>query len=404
MMTPSLMDIVGPEYTKLGFFREVQEKIAQLHAYTEELELKKQEIQSILDGIMDVLAVITPQLRIQYVNPIFFRYFDDHHPQGKLCYEVFRGSHEPCAQCPVQNTLITGKPDRITSIHPRGDRSIHFELIAAPIRDEHGATTAVLLTKRDITLEKEYQAKYTQAEKMATIGMLAAGVAHEINNPLASISGFAEAISRRLPQLRQRLGPDDPMITDLTEYLGIIADECSRCRDIVLGLLSFSRQPACAGTRMDLNSLVRDTLKILSHKIKEVPGVRLVDALAPAPITIAGDPSELKQVILNLVLNALDAVRPQGTITVRVACEEGFAVLSVEDDGHGIPPEIIDKLFLPFFTTKTQGHSIGIGLSICYGIIEQHGGDITVCSSPGQGATFRVRLPLDHPQPHASGL
>ncbi len=396
-MTPSLMDIVGPEYTKLGFFRDVQEKMAQLQAYTEELERKKQEIQSILDGISDVLAVISPDLRIQYVNPVFFRYFDDPQPQGKRCHDVFRRSPEPCVGCPVQTTLATGKPDRVTYLDRRGDSTIHFELVTAPIRDPHGTTCGVLLTKRDVTLEKEYQAKYTQAEKMATIGMLAAGVAHEINNPLASISGFAEALGRRLPQLRQRLGEADPLVTDLTEYIGIIVEECSRCRDIVLGLLSFSRQRACTGQRLDLVQLVRDTLKILSHKIKEEPGVQLVQDLAPLRLPIAGDPSELKQVLVNLVLNAFDAVRPKGTITVRAYAEGAHAILAVEDDGHGIPPGIMDKLFLPFFTTKTQGHSIGIGLSICYGIIQQHGGEITVCSEPGHGAVFRVRLPLEQP-------
>lgn len=396
-MTPSLMDIVGPEYTKLGFFRDVQEKMAQLHAYTEELERKKQEIQSILDGIVDVLAVITPDLSIQYVNPVFFRYFDDPYPQGKPCHQVFRWSSEPCTNCPVQTTIATGRPDRITYLDRRGEQTIYFELVTAPIRDEHGKTRAVLLTKRDITLEKEYQAKYYQAEKMATIGMLAAGVAHEINNPLASISGFAEALNRRLPQLRQRLGETDPLVQDFHEYIGIISDECARCRDIVLGLLSFSRQRSYAGQRMDLVQLVRDTLKILTHKIKEAPEVELVQDLSPTAIPITGDPSELKQVLVNLVLNAMDAVHPRGTITVRAHTQGEYAFLTVEDTGHGIAPEIMDKLFLPFFSTKTQGHSIGIGLSICYGIIQQHGGEITVCSTPGCGATFRVRLPLDQP-------
>jgi len=396
-MTPSLMDIVGPEYTKLGFFRDVQDKMAQLHAYTEELERKKQEIQSILDGIVDVLAVITPDLCIQYVNPVFFRYFDDPNPGGKRCHEVFRGSAEPCVGCPVQTTLATGRPDRLTYLDRRGERTIHFELVSAPIRDEHGNTRAVLLTKRDITLEKEYQAKYYQAEKMATIGLLAAGVAHEINNPLASISGFAEALRRRLPQLRQRLGETDPLVQDFNEYIGIISEECARCRDIVLGLLSFSRQRAYAGQRLDLVQLVRDTLKILAHKIKEAPGVQLIQDLSPTAVPVCGDPSELKQVLVNLVLNAMDAVLPQGTITVRAHAHGKDAFLIVEDTGHGIAPEHMDKLFLPFFSTKTQGHSIGIGLSICYGIIQQHGGEITVCSEPGRGATFRVRLPLEHP-------
>ena len=391
-----LSDIVGPEYTKLGFFREVQEKMAELETYNAELERTKQEIQDIVNGIMDLLAVVSPDYRIIYVNKVFDDYFDIPRPEGMHCYEVFRGASGPCPVCPLRTALQTGRPDRTAYIDPRTDRKLHFEVVASPMFDDKGRVRTVLVAKRDVTMEKEYQAKYYQSEKMATIGLLAAGVAHEINNPLAAISGFSEALKRRLPHLATLLGEDagQDLLEDFTDYTTTILEECNRCRDIVGNLLSFSSQKSCKFNTIELNSLVAGTLKILHHQIKLHPGITLLQDLWPAPVTIQGAQGELKQVLLNLVLNAVDAIETSGTITIRTSLDSsGRAALIVEDTGQGIPTETLDKLFIPFFTTKTTGHSIGIGLSICYNIIKMHGGEIHACSEPGKGSTFRVMLP-----------
>jgi len=390
----TLSDIVGPEYTKLGFFREVQEKMGELETYNAELERKKQEIQDILNGIMDLLAVVSPDYRIVYVNKVFNDYFDIPRPEGLFCYQVFRGASEPCPVCPLRTALQTGKPDKSAYIDHRPDRSLHFEVVASPMFDDKGQVRTVLVSKRDVTMEKEYQAKYYQAEKMATIGLLAAGVAHEINNPLAAISGFSEALKRRLPHLATLLDKERDILEDFTDYTTTILEECNRCRDIVGNLLSFSSQKTCKFSTIDLNTLVAGTLKILHHQIKLHPGITLHQELWPEPVTIQGAQGELKQVLLNLVLNAVDAIESNGTITIRTSLDNtDRAALIVEDTGQGIPPETLDKLFIPFFTTKTKGYSIGIGLSICYNIIKMHGGEIHVCSESGKGSAFRVLLP-----------
>lgn len=396
MNRTKLSDIVGPEYTKLGFFREVQEKMAELETYNAELERKKQEIQDILNGIMDLLAVISPDYRIIYVNRVFGDYFDIPRPEGRHCYEVFRGAPGPCPVCPLRTALQTGRPDRTSYIDPRTDRNLHFEVVASPMFDDKGRVRTVLVSKRDVTMEKEYQAKYYQAEKMATIGLLAAGVAHEINNPLAAISGFSEALKRRIPALATMLeqNSDRAILEDFTDYTTTILEECNRCRDIVGNLLSFSSQKTCKFNSIDLNSLVTESLKILHHQIKLRPGITLVLDLHSTPVIIQGAQGELKQVLLNLVLNAMDAIDSDGTITIRTSQDRpGHATLTVEDTGQGIPPETLGKLFIPFFTTKTKGHSIGIGLSICYNIIQLHGGEILVCSEQGKGSIFKVMLP-----------
>ena len=187
---------------------------------------------------------------------------------------------------------------------------------------------------------------------------------------------------------------DKELLDDFNEYIGIILKECGRCQEIVQGLLSFSRQAPTDFASVDLNSLVADTLKLLQihlkHQSQEIFQLELDDSLPP----IRGDAPQLKQLILNLFHNALDAVRDGGTITLRTYTEHGgWVVLAVEDTGCGVASEHLDKLFEPFFTTKPAGKGIGIGLSTCYNITREHGGEISVQSTQGQGSTFFVRLP-----------
>ncbi len=398
MSKTSLSDIIGANYTKLGFFREAQEKMAELQTYNRELQKKRQEIQNILNGIMDVLAVITPDYRISFVNSIFHDYFSESEPCGHYCYKVFRYRDRPCPVCPLRDALDSGEIRRGFYANTRHGNKVCFEMLASPIQDNNGAISSVLVSKRDVTREKEYQAKYYQAEKMATIGLLAAGVAHEINNPLATISGFAEGLKRRLPRLRHCLEKAHPdLVDDVEEYTQTILEECNRCRDSVVNLLSFGSTKCSRAVPTNLNTLVTDTLSILGHEIKRYPTVTLHQDLWAHPLWLKTAPGELKQVILNLLMNALDAVKEtqHALISITTTKHRGCAVLLVRDNGHGIDPETQQKLFFPFFTTKTQGHSIGIGLSICYNIITRHGGEIHVCSEPGEGAAFRVLLPLD---------
>ena len=238
----TLEDLIGIEYAKLGFFREVQEKIAELQSSNLELEGKRAQIQAILDGISDVIAVLGLDRKILSVNKIYYDVYPESDPVGKYCHQVFRGNQKPCSSCPVLTAIRTNQVCRENAIYSvSGDgKNRHFHLTASPLRDSEGNPSQVLLLVRDVTLEHEYQAKYYQAETMATIGVLAAGVGHEINNPLTAISGFAEGLTRRLPKLAGRI--DDDVYQDFNEYLGIILKECERCREIVQSLLTFSRQ------------------------------------------------------------------------------------------------------------------------------------------------------------------
>ena len=393
----TIEDLVGLGHTKLGFFKEVQVKIGELRAFNLELEAKRQEIQSILDGITDIVADVSLDFRIRTVNQSFFKLFPIATPRDTLCYRTFRNRTHPCPECPLLEARRTNQVCRQMVILPVSGKNRQFEITASPLRDARGNPASILIVKRDVTLEKEYQAKFYHAEKMATIGLLAAGVAHEINNPLAAISGFAEGLKRRLPRLQAALGEADEyqdLMVDFQEYVGTILTECNRCRDIVQSLLTFSPRQNPEFTRVDLNQMVDDVLKLLQHRLRRYPPDAIRLALAAVSPQARGVAPELKQVVLNLVLNGLDAIRGGGHITLLTAQSgEEDVVLHVVDTGCGIAPEHMAKLFEPFFTTKPAGQGTGVGLSTCYNIIRQHGGEIRVTSKVGRGSTFSVRLP-----------
>jgi signal transduction histidine kinase len=278
---------------------------------------------------------------------------------------------------------------------------MQFEMVASPLKSPYLPEHRVLIFKRDVTLEKEYQAKFYQAEKMATMGVLAAGVAHEINNPLTAVTGFAEGIRRRLPKLRGLV--DDQLFTDFQEYTDTILKECLRCQDIVQTLLTFSRPSSAEFSQLSLNSVVSETVWLLHNHFKKHHNIKVNLNLDETVPHIFGDEAQLKQVVLNLLTNALDSMSEtgnkdrcyfSGVLAVETApFGESGAKLIVSDTGCGIPPDNIDKLFEPFFTTKNVGKGIGIGLSTCYSIVRKHGGEITVTSTEGKGSQFTVTLP-----------
>lgn len=388
----ALENLMGIEHSKLNFFQELRQSIEKLTVSNRESEDRRREIAAILDGITDVMMILSDDLRIISVNHVFLELFPDIDPIGRYCYEIFRKSRFPCGECPAFRSLSQDTVCRETAIFRIGGRNMQFQMVASPLKNPHLPEHRVLIFKRDVTMEKEYQAKFYQAEKMATMGMLAAGVAHEVNNPLTAVAGFAEGIKRRLPRLAGRVDAD--LYNDFKEYTETILKECSRCQTIVQTLLTFSRPVVAAFIPVSLNRVVGDTIRILQHHFKKHPGLRVSVSLAEVLPMIYGDEAQLKQVALNLLTNAVDAIEEQGELCVATTLYEGSVRLVVSDTGCGIPEKNLDKLFEPFFTTKAVGKGIGIGLATCYHIVREHGGEITVSSDPGSGTCFVVTLPL----------
>jgi len=222
------------------------------------------------------------------------------------------------------------------------------------------------------------------------VGQLAAGVMHEINNPLATIGACVEALSMRV----EDLPPVEAQ--GYEEYLRIIDSELARCKSIVDGLLDFSRPKARVKRPAEVNQIVEDALFLIKHHDK-FRGITLNRELADGLPTIQANHEQLIQVLLSLMLNAIDAMEGKGELTVRTgtgAVRPNDVAIEIQDTGMGIPREDIPKIFEPFFTTKLPGRGTGLGLSICYGIVQEHGGQLAVDSQLGYGSLFRVTLPV----------
>lgn len=279
---------------------------------------------------------------------------------------------------------------QITFIHKNGEE-VPVLFSAAIIREHNREVGSVgifsdlreyLKLRQDL---EESQTQLVQAQKIASLGRLASGVAHEINNPLAGILIYSELFQQQLPEG-----------TPGREYLEEIIAQTLRCQQIVQRLLEFSRQSLGQKVLFDINQIINRCVDLVSHQAIFL-NVTFHRRLDPDLPQMEGDPGQLQQVFTNLLLNAADAMAGRGSITITSQADDQGVILTFADTGCGIPPEVRDKVFEPFFTTKAPGQGTGLGLAIVYGVIQRHGGTIEVDSSVGGGTTFTVRLPLKSP-------
>jgi two-component system NtrC family sensor kinase len=234
------------------------------------------------------------------------------------------------------------------------------------------------------------QQKLIQSDRLASLGQLAASVAHEINNPVSGVLNFSMVLQRMIE--KDGIPPDK--LEDFRRYLRMITDETTRVGRIVADLLAFSRRASPQTGAADLNEIVQRTIPLVAHKL-ELSGVTPEVELTPGLPAIAGDAAQLQQVVINLVMNAAESMPDGGKVTIltRPARFDDRVVMEVSDEGAGIAPEHIGRIFDPFFSTKDEGKGVGLGLSVVYGIIDAHQGTIDVSSRLGKGSTFIVRLP-----------
>ncbi len=252
-----------------------------------------------------------------------------------------------------------------------------------PLRDDESSFIGTAVLIHDVSIDRYMKDYIIRAEKMATVAEVAAGVAHEINNPLFIIRNYVELLKDK------RLDPDGK------EKLRKIQKELGRICEITESLLSFSKVKELPESRTNLVEVVDDAILLLQHNVSK-KNIRLDKDLCEQRVEIVGDENRLKQLFLNLLLNSIDAVLDGGTVRVRVAAsrEDRFAEVTVSDNGYGIPAEIQGKIFDPFFSTKVNKKNVGLGLSICQHIAEAHEGIITFTSVPGELTEFKVKLPL----------
>lgn len=383
-------------HTAAAFFWE----IARVSAQQKETREKLRETTASYDVIINEFIhenvfIIGPDCRILEANEAFVTDVNMTREAviGRYCYEVSRSMQHPCegedTLCPLGQALDTQRPSQATHILNEGDNKAQYHAISCYPLFDRGNLVRTIFISKDITKDIEIQKAMMQQEKLASIGRLSAGVAHEINNPLTTILTSSILI-------QEDFEPEDP----LWQELMTIADEALRCRSIVASLLDFARQTKQSKRATDLNDIVKQS-HMLTKKEAAFQDVNVELNLQEDLPKTHVDRYQIQQALINLILNAVQATDPGGTISLvtRFDANMGRIEISVSDTGIGIDPEHMDKIFDPFFTATEGG--TGLGLAVTHGIIEQHGGTIHVESTVGEGTCFTIYLQLDSGQEDA---
>jgi two-component system NtrC family sensor kinase len=285
----------------------------------------------------------------------------------------------------VLEIAARGDQEQVTGIYKHRlnhqGRSVVLNVSITPLVGKAGEQIGRLLLFDDVTQRDQMEEQMTQTEKLTSLGLLAAGVAHEVNTPLAVISNYIQMLAKQMPE-------SDPRQTVIEK----IIKQTFRASEIVNNLLNFSRTGAAELADVDLNRVVEETLSLVAHPLK-TSRIQVVKELTEGIPPVRGSANKLQQVFLNLFLNARDAMPSGGMLEVRTAGHNGSVEIEILDTGNGIPREHIHRIFDPFFTTKGVGRGTGLGLSVTYGIIKEHAGKIDVRSTPGRGTSFHVEFP-----------
>jgi len=310
---------------------------------------------------------------------------------GRNIYDVLTKQSRELLESEFNKVFATGDIHRIEqeTVTKYGDTN-HWLISKIPMRAaETNEVSHVITVGENITSRVKSDRAVARAEKLAAVGRLAAGVVHEINNPLATIAACAESLESRIAE---GVFGDSSETQDLKEYLGLIREEAFRCKQITNGLLDFSRLRA--GNRVPLNiaDLIKMTARLVTHQ-QRGDNIQIdVETTKDLPM-VMGDESQLQQAVVALATNAIDAMPDGGTLTLRATAAGPKVILEIKDTGIGIPPENLTKIFDPFFTTKDVGRGTGLGLAVCYGIVSEHGGRLDARSTVGVGTTFTISLP-----------
>jgi len=286
----------------------------------------------------------------------------------------------------LRGSLVLGRHEETASIYklnlPAADgRALRVNVSVVPFQVDRSERQGTILIMDDVTVRMRLEQQLQHSEKMASVGLLAAGVAHEVNTPLTGISSYTQ-------MLRERIGKDDPR-ADLLEK---IEKQTFRAAKIINNLLNFSRAAGSEFEPLDVGRVLLDVLSLVEHQLAS-SRIKVVREMASDLPLVRGNENRLQQVFFNLILNARDAMPSGGWLTLATRADDDAVVIEIRDTGTGIKREDIKRIYDPFFTTKGIGRGTGLGLSVSYGILQEHGGAIFVDSAPGQGTTFQVALP-----------
>lgn len=310
---------------------------------------------------------------------------------GRNIFEVLTRQRRDVLESEFKHAFETGEIERIEqeTKTPDGETK-HWLVSKIPMHAEGIEDVSHIITVgEDVSARVQANRAVARAEKLAAVGRLAAGIVHEINNPLATISACAEALESRV---HEGAFDNSTEVEDLREYLGLIRSEAFRCKTITNGLLDFSRARAGEHMPVNMSDLISSTARLVAHQRRgQQVEIQLdtADNLAP----VLGDEGQLQQAVIALATNAIDAMPEGGRLTLRTRNEDRNVLVEVADTGVGIASEHLTKIYDPFFTTKEVGRGTGLGLAVCYGIVTEHGGRLDVQSAVGVGTTFTISLP-----------
>lgn len=364
---------------------------AKVLAKTDALVKSEEKYRSLIESAEDLIFTVDREGRFQSLNTFTAKFFGGA-PEAFVGKPLAVAFPEPTASHQarlIEQVHASGKSAREEFELPMGMRSAWISANFMPVKTDAGEVASILCIARDITETKNLQRQLVNTEKLASLGTLAAGVAHEINNPLGVILGFCELLLRKAPK-----------DTQLFEDLQTIERQGLVCKETVENLLSFARAEKQRGDTADLNGCIEEIAKIVRHLLGK-NGIELVLNPAPHLPPVRGDGRQLQQVFLNLITNAMAAMPDGGVLEIRSAYERATRRVTAQfqDTGEGIPPEHMDRIFEPFFTTKPEGQGTGLGLFVSYGIVAGYGGVIECESQPAtptgkrQGTTFTIKLP-----------
>jgi len=380
-------------------FQLVYQDITERKRIEEELRTSHDYLDRLLNSMVEVLMVVDTDYNIIEINRSFLKHYGGNRKDviGRKCYEVLHSLSKPCStaqrRCPLRAVLKTGKPFHAEHVYEAiGGQDFAFEVSMFPIVDSAGNIEALVEMQHDITEsrrvaeeKRQLEQKAQVASRLASVGEMAAGIAHEINNPLTSVIGYSQLLSDR-----------NDIPEDARMDLKAIDEGAQRVAGIIRRLLTFARQTKPERTLTNVNELITNTLDLRAYHLR-TNNIKVTTELATDLSITMADASQLQQVFLNIIVNAETAMklaRGKGKFLIKTEEENGIIRISFKDNGTGIAKENLVRIFDPFFTTREVGQGTGLGLSICHGIIAEHKGRLWAEGETGKGATFIVELPV----------
>jgi two-component system NtrC family sensor kinase len=365
----------------------------------EEISKEKREWEKTFDSITDMVWIEDLRGNVMRANIAVLEktLMSETSLTRKTSAEIFRALN---IQHTETHIYKTAKEKKVQYRELKGATGSIYNFWTYPLLDSEGDVYGIVCSLKDVTKDKRLEQQLLRADKLASLGTLVAGIAHEINNPLGIIAGYSDALMDR---------SRDPALTslkafeDFPGYLETINNEIFRCKDILKSLLDFARPSSGTCREIDINEIIKEVILLIKHKAQKKNQTIELNLNRDIPKTM-GEAGALRQLFMNIIMNAFSFMDTDGKIFIGTAYEtdsyeNDIIHVSIKDNGRGIGKEIINRIFDPFFTTKPVGEGTGLGLAICHRIVSEHEGTIDVQSEPGKGTTFNIRLPVRQAEP-----